>query len=175
MPWLAPMLSVKTERDHGDPCGEAQPRHDGRHGEGHDDPPDKLPSLHAETASGLDHAAVHVAHAVERVEVHGEQGGQGDEVHVGGLADAEPDDEQEDQGRVGHGAQHLQRRIEELLAQSVEAHDDAEDQPDPGAQGEALEGALDGDPDVAQQVLVQQQLHERVPGGSRGPTAPWAL
>ena len=83
----------EDERDHRDPGGEAQPRHDGRHGERHDDAADQLPSLHAETPSRLDDSSIHVAHAVERVEVHGEQGGERNQEHVGRLADPEPDDE----------------------------------------------------------------------------------
>ena len=64
----------------------------------------------AEAAGRLDDPPVHVAHAVGGVEVHGEQRGQGDEEHLGRLADAEPDDEQEDDGGVGDHPEHLQRR-----------------------------------------------------------------
>ena len=86
---------------------------------------------------------------------------------MGQLADPEPDDEQEDQGRVGHHPEHLHRCVQELLPQAVEAHDDAEDEAHPGAEGEAQHGAANGDADVADQVLVAQEVHESVPGGAR--------
>jgi hypothetical protein len=155
------------ERDDRDAGREAQPRHDGRHGERHDDAPDQLPPLHTETAGGLDHPAVHVAHAVERVEVHGEQRGQPDEQHVGGLADPEPNDEEEDQRGVGNRPEHLHRRVEKLLAEAVQAHDDAEDETDARPEGKAQEGATDGDADVADEILMAEQLHEGVPSCAR--------
>src|SRR5580704_1053365 len=82
----------EDEGDDRDPGGEAQPCHDRRHRQGHHDPADQLPTIDPEAARRLDHTAVDVPYAVEGVQVHGEQRGQGNEVDVGGLADAEPDD-----------------------------------------------------------------------------------
>ena len=123
------------------------------------------PALHAEGARRLDHPLVDVAHAVRRVEVHREQRGQADQRDLGRLTDAEPNDEEEDDGGVGDHAQHLHGGVEELLTQPGQADHDAEDEADAGAEGEPEGGPPGRDPDVTQKIVVVPQLHERVPGG----------
>jgi len=136
MPWLAPMLSVKTRAMTEMPAEKRRPvmmegiaRARQRGG------PVAIP---ARRSFGRPrHPPVDVSHAVGRVEVHGEQRGEGDEEHVGRLADPEPHNEQEDQRRIGHRPEHLHRRVQELLAQTGQPHDDAQDQSDAGTEGEA--------------------------------------
>ncbi len=173
MPWLAPMLSVKTRAMTEIPAEKRSPvRMDGM-ASGTITLAHQTPAAQAEAARRLDDAAVDVAHAVGGVEVHGEQRGQADEEHLGRLADAEPDDEEEDDGGVGDHAQHLEGRIEQLLAETGQADDDPEDQPEPGAEREAERGAPDRDADVAEQVLVAEQVDEGVPRRGRRGQAWW--
>ena len=134
MPWLAPMLSVKTSAMTEMPAEKRSPvRMDGM-ASGTIDLADQAPALQPEAAGRLDHAAVHVAHAVGGVEVHGEQRGQTDEEHLGRLADAEPDDEQEDQGGVGDACAASAAAHRGAPRPGGQAHDDPEGQADPGAE-----------------------------------------
>jgi hypothetical protein len=70
---------------------------------------------------------------------------------------------------AGNGTvrEHLHRRVDELLAEREQAHGDAQDQTEPRADGQTDRRPDHGDADVAQQVVMEQQIHERAPRGGR--------
>ena len=158
----------EDQGDDGDAGGKTEAIEDRRQGEREDHLADQSPAAEPEGPGGLDDPAVDVADPVGGVQVHRGEAGQGDQQHLGCLADPEPDDEEEDQGGEGQSPEHLEGGVEDLLAQPEQAHDDPEDQAQPSSDEKAHDGAGRRNADVAEKVLVHQQVGEGVPrGGGR--------
>jgi hypothetical protein len=71
-------------------------------------------------------ARIDAANAVIGIVVDGKKHAAGDEEHFCALADAEPDDDERDEGEVRHHAEHLQRAVEHVFGEFADAGGKAE-------------------------------------------------
>ncbi|EGH33306.1 hypothetical protein PSYJA_32041, partial [Pseudomonas syringae pv. japonica str. M301072] len=60
------------------------------------------------------------------VQVNREQSAQCDQEYLGGLVDAEPQDDQRNQRQVRHVANHLHRAVQQTLTTFAQAGDEAQ-------------------------------------------------
>jgi hypothetical protein len=131
------------EREPGD--AEALPEPDQRLGEraGQDHVPDERDPAEPQRPARLDEPAVHATDAGERVEVERERDPEGDQGHLGRLADPEPEDEQRDQPVERERPQHLHGRVDGVLAEPAEPGGEREHDRRDGADREAAGDALE--------------------------------
>ena len=90
---------------------------------------DKSPHpAQSEASSHFDHFAIHVAHSQVGIRIHRKCRCDSDECHLEGLIDSEPGDEERHHRQEGDGADHLHRRVDNLLSQRRKTGSDAQDQ-----------------------------------------------
>jgi hypothetical protein len=126
-----------------------------------DDRDQEPPAPEAEAARGLDQLTIDALHAEIGVRVHREGRGSGDEDDLEGLVDAEPRDDERNQGQERDGAQHLHRRIDQLLAQGRDARADPEDEPRPHAERDAQARAAERREQERPQLSALLELDQR--------------
>jgi hypothetical protein len=88
---------------------------------------------------------------MQRVHIERKEHAERDEEQLGCFVDTEPQDHQGDQREMGNVADHLQRAVEQCLAEPRQAIGDAQDQSDATADCEADEGPPRADADMGPQ------------------------
>ncbi len=93
------------------------------------------------------------------VQVNREQGAQRNEEYLGGLVDAEPQDDQRDQRQVRHVADHLHRAVQQTLPPFAQAGNEAQRQTDAAADGETDPGAPAADCQMGPDFAAGDQVY----------------
>ena len=112
---------------------------------------DHRDATRAQCLYGLDQHRLHHADAGEQIVQHRKEHRHHDDEDDGALPQPEPQDSEGNPGKAGNGLQQIDQRVEEIAAQSMQAHQIAERDGDDASRDEAQHEALQADGQIDQQ------------------------
>ncbi len=140
----------------------AQADQDGRHRARQDDFAVQLPARQAVGAPHLNQAGVHIAYAVEGVDIDREKHRHRNQEQLGRLVDAKPQDHQRDQRQRGDVAHHLYGRVQQGFKKPHRAREQAKGQAQPAAYGQPGQRTACADLDVRPELTRFGQRPSRL-------------
>src|SRR5215470_12195026 len=139
---------------------ELEPGEDHGQGRGQDDLADDAPPPRPEGDGSAHEERVRLAHSRVGVDGHGEEDAEGDDGDLGRLPEAEPEDEQREEGDLGDGEGRRDERLAHRLRAREESRDDAYRHARPRAQGEAQQQAAQARPQMNEKLARRRHLAE---------------